>query len=144
MEKEFFVNSGQVKTCRGNGNLRAGAIGSCVVVTGYDPETRVGGMSHVMLPGVSREFDPSVRTKYAENALQEMMQKMSDSGQEQLGCTYALLAAATFWGRITTALVRKPRSRLLTALTRWASGLWQRRWAAHSAGAALLTSPAGV
>ncbi len=98
MKNEFFVNSGDVKVCQGNGMLRAGAIGSCIVVTGYDPDTHVGGMAHVMLPGGSQNPDPSVRTRYAENALQEMMRRMSDSGATEAGLSICLIGGGNLLG----------------------------------------------
>jgi len=83
MNNECSVDSGEVAACRGDGILRAGAIGSCVVVTAYDPDAGVGGMAHVLLPGASRDPDPSVRTKYAEDAIQELMRKISALGARE-------------------------------------------------------------
>ena len=51
--QEIFVNSGEAKACRGDGILQARSIGSCVAVAAYDPDSAVGGMAHVMLPGES-------------------------------------------------------------------------------------------
>lgn len=98
MKNEFFVNSGEVAACQGSGVLRAGAIGSCVVVTGYDPDSCVGGMAHVMLPGVSQDPDPSVRTKFAENALQAMVQKMLASGATEAGLHICLIGGGNLLG----------------------------------------------
>lgn len=98
MKNEFFVTSGLVEACQGKGFLRAGAIGSCVVVAGYDPGSCVGGMAHVMLPGISRDPDPSVRTKYAVNALQEMIQKMSDLGAKRAGLNICLIGGGNLLG----------------------------------------------
>jgi len=77
---EVSVSSGEVKACRGQGLFRATAIGSCVVVTAYDPDSGVGGMAHVMLPGAWRDRDSSRKTRYAEDAIPEMMRKMADLG----------------------------------------------------------------
>jgi len=93
MKHEVFVNFGEVEACRENGVLRASAIGSCVVVTGYDVDFCVGGMAHVMLPGASRAPNPSDRTKYAEDAIQEMMRKM-----EALGAKAARLSVCLVGG----------------------------------------------
>jgi chemotaxis protein CheD len=78
--QEIFVNSGEINACRGNGILHAGAIGSCVVVVAYDPDFAVGGMAHVMLPGESPDPAPSVKTKYAKDAVEEMMRVMLNLG----------------------------------------------------------------
>ena len=68
MKDEMSVNSGEVKACRKVGILRAGAIGSCVIVAAYAPDSGIGAMAHVMLPGASRDRDPSGKTRYAEAA----------------------------------------------------------------------------
>jgi chemotaxis protein CheD len=130
MKKEFYVNSGQLEACQGEGILRAGAIGSCVVVTGYDPESRVGGMAHAMLPGVSRNPDLSVRTKYAENALQEMMQKMSDSGARAAGLYICLIGGGNLLGDDHDNPGPETAQSLTERLdTMGIRGRWQRRWA---------------
>jgi chemotaxis protein CheD len=78
LKNEVFVDSGEVAVCQGTGMLIASAIGSCVVVTVYDPFSCVGGMAHVMLPWASRDPHLSNRTKYAEDAMKELMRKMAD------------------------------------------------------------------
>ena len=75
---EIFVNSGEVAACQGTGMLIASAIGSCVVVTVYKPYSCVAGMAHVMLPWACRDPDLSDRTKYAEDAMKELMGKMTN------------------------------------------------------------------
>jgi chemotaxis protein CheD len=98
VKNEVFVDSGEVKVCKGEGVLHAGAIGSCVVVAAYDPDCRVGGMAHVMLPGVSRDRDPAGRTKYAEHAVQEMMQKMVDLGSKEARLYVCLIGGGNLLG----------------------------------------------
>ena len=78
MKDEIFVNTGEVAVCQREGVLIASAIGSCVVVTAYEPYLRVGGMAHVMLPGGSRAPNLVNKTKYAEDAMKELMRKMAD------------------------------------------------------------------
>lgn len=77
-ENEVFVNSGEVEICQSEGVLIASAIGSCVVVTLYDPYLYIGGMAHVMLPWAATDPNSSSRTKYAEEAVQELMRKMKN------------------------------------------------------------------
>lgn len=98
MSYEFSVDSGEVEACRGEGILRAGAIGSCVAVTAYDPDARVGGMAHVMLPGVSRDTGSSDKTKYAEDAIHEMMRKMSALGAGEARLRVCLVGGGNVLG----------------------------------------------
>ena len=96
--QEIFVNSGEAKACRGDGILQASAIGSCVVVAGYDPDSAVGGMAHVMLPGESPGPDPSVKTKYARDAVEEMMQAMSNLGAMEAQVHLCLIGGGNVLG----------------------------------------------
>lgn len=76
-KNEIFVDSGEIAICHGTGVLIANAIGSCVVVTAYDPCLCVGGMAHVMLPWASTDWNLAGKTKYAEDAMRELFRKMA-------------------------------------------------------------------
>jgi chemotaxis protein CheD len=80
MLTELFVDTGEVRVCRGTSILHAGAIGSCVVITAYDPDSRVGGMAHVLLPGASPAGQAGLRTRYAVDALQDLLAAMLREG----------------------------------------------------------------
>ncbi len=91
MIDEKSVGSGEVRACRGEGILRASAIGSCVAVAAYDSGSGVGGMAHVMLPGSAPPgWAAFRRTKYAEHAVEEMMGAMSALGARE-GAVWACL-----------------------------------------------------
>lgn len=95
---EVFLDSGEVKACRGGRILQASAIGSCVVVAAYDPDSAVGGMAHVMLPGESGGQDSSTKTKYARDAVEEMMRMMSDLGAKEARVRVSLLGGGNALG----------------------------------------------
>lgn len=59
--------------------LRALALGSCIGVSAYDPVKKIGGMAHVMLPDSAP--DKAVeKTRYAANAIDEMIGRMIEMG----------------------------------------------------------------
>jgi len=60
IENEIFANSGEVKIRQPEGVLIASAIGSCVVVTVYDPYLCTGGMAHAMLPWATNGTYPNL------------------------------------------------------------------------------------
>lgn len=95
---ELSVSSGEVKTSKGQGVLRASAIGSCVVVTAYDPGSGVGGMAHVMLPGAARHQSPEGRTRHAEDAIEVMIQEMTELGANQTRAEICLVGGANVLG----------------------------------------------
>jgi chemotaxis protein CheD len=96
--REIFVNSGEVKACQGEGSLRASAIGSCVVVAAYDPDSAAGGMAHVMLPGESPGPDPATKTRYAKNAVEEVMRVMSNLGAMEARVHVCLIGGGNVLG----------------------------------------------
>lgn len=71
-----YVNTGEVGSGGIETILNSGAIGSCVVIIAFDPHVKVGAMAHVMLPGKSPEKNNSVSTRYAANAIEEMLSQL--------------------------------------------------------------------
>ncbi|MCQ4087212.1 chemotaxis protein CheD [Saccharibacillus sp. JS10] len=63
------------------GILRTTGLGSCVGLTLYDPQTKVAGMAHVMLPSsdIARENQINV-AKYADTALPILVDKLVEIG----------------------------------------------------------------
>ncbi len=57
------------------------ALGSCVGICLYDPISKIAGLSHIMLPTIS-DFSNSntVREKFADTAIEILLQKMLLSG----------------------------------------------------------------
>ncbi len=98
MNDEVSVSSGEVKACKGDGILRASAIGSCVLVAAVDPGAGVGGMAHVMLPGASCGRHPSRGTRYAEDAVREMMRQMAALGADETRVRACLIGGANVLG----------------------------------------------
>ncbi|QIA07112.1 chemotaxis protein CheD [Draconibacterium halophilum] len=82
MKEVIYVNTGEVKSGDAGILLNSGAIGSCVVITAYDFENRIGAMAHVMLPGSTPEGKNLKNTKYAVNAINELLTLMKkDDGK---------------------------------------------------------------
>jgi chemotaxis protein CheD len=79
MKEIIDVSTGEVKVSGQSAILRSLAIGSCIVVTAYDARKKVGAMAHVMLPGSAPKRSLE-RTKYASDAIDEMISRMSKAG----------------------------------------------------------------
>jgi chemotaxis protein CheD len=77
MKEIIYVNTGEVKSGGAETILNSGAIGSCVVITAFDSEKKIGVMSHVMLPGVSPVKNKLHATRYAANAIDEVFGKLN-------------------------------------------------------------------
>ena len=92
MEEIIDVNTGQVRFGRGDVVLRSLAIGSCIAVAAYDAEARVGALAHIMLPGKAPEDCPE-KTRYAEDAIAEMIGLMVHGGSDESGIEVCLVGA---------------------------------------------------
>ncbi len=82
MKEVVDVNTGEVKLGRGQEILRSVAIGSCIVVAAYDFKKKIGALAHIMLPGRASSKTQE-KTKYAANAIEEMVNRMTDAGSSK-------------------------------------------------------------
>ena len=79
MREIVDVNTGEVRLGGGKIILRSIAIGSCIVVAACDFKKNIGALAHIMLPGRAGRKTPE-RTRYAADAIDEMLNKMTEAG----------------------------------------------------------------
>lgn len=61
--------------------LKTTGLGSCVGITLYDPDSKIAGMAHIMLPHSDITRNGQVNTKkYADTAIPEMILLMTQQG----------------------------------------------------------------
>jgi chemotaxis protein CheD len=80
MGKIVNVSTGEVKVGRKGKILKSTAIGSCVVIAAYYSGKNLGAMAHVMLPGKAPKNSYGESTRYAADALGEMISRMTIKG----------------------------------------------------------------
>ena len=78
MKRIIDVHTGEVKAGGKDTILKSNAIGSCVAIAAYDSTKKVGVLAHVMLPGAAPEGKTFQRTRYAADAIGEMINRMTD------------------------------------------------------------------
>ena len=73
-------------------NLIARGIGSCVIVTLYDPKLKIGALSHSVLPqhDTQEENNPA---RFVDTAIEDILYKMTS-----LGCTRKNIEAKIIGG----------------------------------------------
>lgn len=77
-ENIIDVDTGEVRVSAEPALLQSVALGSCIGLTAYDHNLKIGGLAHIMLPGKS-PF-PNHPTKYAENAIESLMDSVTQLG----------------------------------------------------------------
>ena len=95
----IYVQSGEVKTDTKDEILKSTAIGSCVVIAAYDAKEMVGALAHVMLPGASPEKTTSPETRYAADAIVEMISMMTRLGTDRENIEVCLVGGANMLQR---------------------------------------------
>lgn len=69
-------------------------LGSCIAITLFEPELKIGGMNHYMLPGEdTNNFSMGITGKYGVHAMDLLLQEM-----QKLGCRKEKLEAKVFGG----------------------------------------------
>ncbi|MER2294904.1 MAG: chemotaxis protein CheD [Desemzia incerta] len=87
MSEELKVRISDYKIATPPDSLITIALGSCVGIAVYDPKTKVGGLSHIMLPD-SKLFKPPYKVeKFADLAIPQMVKEI-----KQLARTEKLVA----------------------------------------------------
>ena len=74
------VLTGEVKVENRDIMMISNAIGSCIVLSAYDPINKIGGVPHIMLPGKAPTTSHKNTLKYAENAIDTLIDTFKKHG----------------------------------------------------------------
>jgi chemotaxis protein CheD len=75
-----FVRVAQAAVGGPDDTLVTLGLGSCVAIVLHDPEARVGGMAHVLLPEPALSRDQANASKFATTAVPALVQEMARLG----------------------------------------------------------------
>ena len=93
MKEVIDISTGAVEVAGAGAILRSNAIGSCIVIAAYDSSKKVGALAHIMLPGRAPKDADSERTRYAADAIDEMIDRMTRTGANQCDLEVCLVGA---------------------------------------------------
>ena len=98
-DAEFIdVETGEVKISKEPIILRSLAIGSCIVVVAFDQSRKIGGLAHIMLPGRCQSAKEENKMKYAEDAIDGLLNKLEDVGVKRGNLEISLIGGADIIG----------------------------------------------
>jgi len=100
----IFVQTGEVKTGTKDAILKSSAIGSCVVVAAYDFKAQIGGFAHIMLPGKALERENYQKTKYASDAIEDLINKMILLGGKNDNIEVCIIGGANVLKRVDDSI----------------------------------------
>ncbi len=79
LEQMLTVGLGEIKAVAGTGVLMALGLGSCIGIAVWDPQTRISGMAHVVLPAPP-DSNPVGGPKFATQAVPMLLDKVAALG----------------------------------------------------------------
>lgn len=94
MQELIRVGMADLNVCKCPGGLTTLGLGSCVGITLYDPQTKVGGMVHVMLPDSTRFRQTENPAKYADTGIALLIAKMIELGADKKRMTAKIAGGA--------------------------------------------------
>lgn len=86
-----LVRPGEVRTARAGSRLATLGLGSCVAVALYDPERRLGGLAHAVLPEPLAGRAPEPRGRFASSVIPWLLDLLVAEGADP-GRIHARLA----------------------------------------------------
>ncbi|MBU0982165.1 chemotaxis protein CheD [Patescibacteria group bacterium] len=86
--------------------IRSSGIGSCVVVTMYDPVNRVGGLFHAILPQrvdyLTAKDEEEPNAKYADEAIVTMLKELQKLGANKADIRAKIIGGAEMFKNFAT------------------------------------------
>ncbi len=133
--ERVLVGIGELAVARPPTILAALGLGSCVGLVLYDPVSRIGGLAHVMLPANPQPARVPPSARFADQALELLLERMLAEGaqREHLGAKLVggahMFASSTGQGigqRNITALHSLLRQQRIPLLASDVGGQWGR------------------
>ena len=94
---DIEVQMAQMKIARDPDNLIALGIGSCIVISFYDPKLKIGALAHCMLPD-SKQGEPTENPiKFADTAIDEMLKKIEAQGTKRKDLEAKIIGGANMF-----------------------------------------------
>ena len=103
MAEEIEVRIGELKIAKAPDKLVALGIGSCVAITFYDPELKVGALAHIMLPDSMKGNPIGSPTKYADLAVDRMIEEMTKLGSKKKDIEAKIIGGANMFPHLKHA-----------------------------------------
>lgn len=87
----------------GSGLICTIGLGSCVAIILYDPQTRVGGLAHVLLPNEAMSRDRSNPAKFPSSAVPLLLSEMRLLGARVERVRAKIVGGASMFGNLIPA-----------------------------------------
>ena len=100
--REIVVRVAELKSGGENDTLVTVGLGSCVAIMLHDPEARVGGLAHVLLPSTALSRVNSNPAKFPQTAIPRLIELMVADGAKRQRITARLAGGASMFAALAT------------------------------------------
>jgi chemotaxis protein CheD len=100
MNGEIIVRVADLRAGRASDVLVTVGLGSCVAIVLHDPQVRVGGMAHVLLPSTALARKDTNPAKFPQTALPRLLELMAEQGASPRRVTARLVGGASMFGSL--------------------------------------------
>lgn len=114
---DIEVKMGKTAGVKWRGVLSASGVGSCVIITLYDPKLKIGAMAHAMLPSrdevqTTRKKEGCARykkedTRYVDAAIDEMLKKMGAQNPDRRNLEAKIVGGANMFSAFNSDIGEK-------------------------------------
>jgi chemotaxis protein CheD len=94
---QIIVRVADLRAGRGSDVLMTVGLGSCVAIALYDPQVKVGGLAHVLLPSPALTRKDSNPAKFPQTALPQLLELMGQHGASARRITARLVGGASMF-----------------------------------------------
>lgn len=74
------VGMADLKVCKAPDSVTTLGLGSCIGIAIVDPQTKIGGLAHIMLPDSSAIKNNTNVAKFADTGIEELVKQMAAAG----------------------------------------------------------------
>ncbi|MCR4705180.1 MAG: chemotaxis protein CheD [Lachnospiraceae bacterium] len=83
MSEIIKVGMADLKTCKSPDGVTTLGLGSCVGIAIRDPQTKIGGLAHIMLPDSTAMKNNSNIPKFADTGIEELVKQIVALGAQR-------------------------------------------------------------
>lgn len=98
INEKIKVGMADFKVAAQEGILITLGLGSCIGIALYDRRNKVAGLAHIMLPKNTKEDKTKSVAKYADTAIDAMLEQMIELGAERKNITAKIAGGASMLG----------------------------------------------
>src|SRR5690606_1576963 len=103
LEQRVMVRVGEVRVATAGVTLVALRLGSCVAIVLYDPQAKVAGLAHVLLPDPSAARHGGAPGRVATTAVPHLIQAMQEHGAARERMYGRVVGGANMFPQLTAS-----------------------------------------